>query len=917
MPFKISEDKSKMKIVTTKAKKTQKISIITSILTSFLVFAMAFTTILPMVNAHSPPMEIQTYAYITVSPNPVGVDQTVRILMWLDQTFPDANAHTNEYRFHNYKLTITKPNDTTETKTWDVCMDTTSSQGHSYTPTEVGTYTLTFEFPGQDYTEYSHNPNSAYVNDTYAASSASTTLIVQEDPIEYYSGVPITSEYWKRPIYGENTNWWIIASNYFGEGSAQQARKYIADAVGPLTSHVMWTKELQSGGVVGGDSFEIHGDTYFEGTSRLIRFRNPIILDGKLYYTEPVSYLATSGPTNCVDLHTGEILWSRSDVPTLSFGQIFKVKTIDNIGVLQPLLIAAGGRGSVVPSGGWWVYDAYTGNKLFNVTNIPSGTTAMGANGEHLIYVMKNAGDAENPDWYLAQWNSSKLWDYSGYTLTVGDTVDASTSDRYDWNISIPWRNVIGSETWVTNSDLTVSKGSSNPVTVISAVYNDIILCRNGSLPTSGLALSGISTTPYSYFAINLNPDNGAIGSMLWMETYEPPADNINVFQGGYDPESRVFIEYYKQTAQWVGYNMDTGKKLWTTEPQTDVNSLEYYGNIRSSAAVAQLAYGKLYSSGFGGLCFCYDLETGERLWTYGNGGEGNSTNAGFSTGGQTYYPLFIDAIANGVVYLETTEHTVQTPIYDGAMKRAINATDGTEIWTISGWTSGGGGFPSYAIADGYSTWFNGYDSQIYAVGKGPSTTTVTVSPKVTVQGSSIIVEGTVIDTAAGTTQDEQASRFPEGVPAVSDESMTDWMGYVYQQQPFPEDVKGVKVFLKIQDPNGEYYSTYVTTDRNGKFSHMWTPAVVGEYKVTAMFEGSNAYYTSQSTTTFGIDEAPATEDVPSAEDIAQTTVNQMPAYPTIPEIPAYLTIDLVILIIAAVGVVIGLVAYVALRKQK
>jgi hypothetical protein len=42
-----------------------------------------------------------------------------------------------------------------------------------------------------------------------------------------------------------------------------------------------------------------------------------------------------------------------------------------------------------------------------------------------------------------------------------------------------------------------------------------------------------------------------------------------------------------------------------------------------------------------------------------------------------------------------------------------------------------------------------------------------------------------------------------------------------------------------------------------------------------------------------------------------------MPAYPTVPEIPAYLTIDLIILIIAAVGVVIGLIVYMALRKQQ
>jgi hypothetical protein len=139
-------------------------------------------------------------------------------------------------------------------------------------------------------------------------------------------------------------------------------------------------------------------------------------------------------------------------------------------------------------------------------------------------------------------------------------------------------------------------------------------------------------------------------------------------------------------------------------------------------------------------------------------------------------------------------------------------------------------------------------------------------------------------------------------------------MEYVYMQQAKPEDVEGVKVFLKIQDPNGDYCSAYVTTDENGRFSHMWAPAIVGEYHVTAMFEGSNSYYASQDTTTFGVDEAPAAEDVPSAEEIADTTVGRLPAYP---EIPAYLTIDLIILIIAVIGVIIGIIVYMALRKQR
>ena len=83
-----------------------------------------------------------------------------------------------------------------------------------------------------------------------------------------------------------------------------------------------------------------------------------------------------------------------------------------------------------------------------------------------------------------------------------------------------------------------------------------------------------------------------------------------------------------------------------------------------------------MYSSAYGGIVYCYDTKTGDILWTYGNGGEGNSTNSGLETP-FSHYPTFVNAIGNGVVYIVTTEHTPETPIFKGALARAINATTG------------------------------------------------------------------------------------------------------------------------------------------------------------------------------------------------------------------------------------------------
>ena len=852
--------------------KVKKISFIA--VTAILILVLSVPNILQTTNAHTPPITIATYAYVSVSPNPVGVGQQVRVLMWIDQTI-NGGAIENDYRFHNYKLTIIKPDNVTEIKTWDIVRDLTSSQGYTYTPEQLGTYTFKFDFPGQDYNTYSHNPASAYVNDTYAASSASTTLTVQQAQVPTKGSYPLPTEYWTRPIYGENTAWWSISSNWFGTGSpafppvSTGSARYSHDTIGPLTSHIMWTKPLQSGGVVGGDDFVIQGDTYSEGTSRATKYSNPIILNGKVFYKEPLFMSGSSGPTTCVDLRTGKLIWSRSDVPALSFGCTYAVHTENTQGVFAVLYTNNFAR----------AFDPDTGNPLYNVTGVPSGTAVIGPNGEILRYTMTNTGTSSNPKWYLAQWNSSKLWTF-GQSIGYSDVIDGSIADpknanyRYDWNVSIPWLDVMGNETWVTLSDLTPYKGytttgsppivnpdATNPVNVVCAFFNDVMICRNGSLPTSGLALSGISITPYTYFAVNLNSSKGSIGSILWMKTYDPPANNINVFPGGFDQASRVFVEYYKQTAQWVAYSMQTGERLWTTKSQTDFNALEYYGSIRSSAAVAQFAYGKLYASGFGGVCFCYDLTNGNLLWTYGNGGAGNSTNAGFSAGGEVYYPMFIDVIANGVVYLETSEHTVQTPIYPGALKRAINATDGTEIWTLSSYSSGGGGFFAYAFADGFENWFNGYDSQIYTVGRGPSAITVTAPDLAASFGQGVVIRGTVMDISSGTTQDLQKAKFPNGVPCAADSIMTEWMGYVYQQKPIPTDFTGVPVSLYVLDSNGNYRQIgETTTNANGKYTFTWKPDIPGDFTVSAVFAGTKAYWSSSDTASFTIAETGPTQ---------------------------------------------------------
>jgi len=823
----------------------------TTAIALLLMFAMAFSLVaLPVANAHTPAWKIPTFAYINVAPNPVGVGQQVLVVLWLDQTF-DSTGITNNYRFHNYQLTITKPDNTTETLTFDYIVDTTSSTYYPYTPTEVGTYTFTFNFPGQDVTQYDYNPNSAYVNDTYLPSQAHTTLTVQEEPITGVPVYPLPTEYWTRPIEGQNTEWATVASNYlnpFAAAYTPAAERYQPDGTAPNSPHIMWTKPIQFGGIVGGSNTGVEDAAFYTGLSYESRFSTPIIIYGRLYYDTPLSNDNNDGPYICVDLRTGETLWENPDIsPT--FGQLEWFDAPNQHGVIpNGYLWQTAGRT-------WRAYDPLTGQSVFNITNVPSGTTVYGPNGEILIYVL----DAANR--WLAVWNITAVvanWPTSIYQggpyrwRPVGQTIDGSLSVSYSWNVTIP----------------ALPSGSA----LNYVIYDDLVLGSahtrsNFGYPSFG---GGSARFPYydyaSFWALSLKENNR--GQLLWNKNITALPGNITLqlgSVGSVDPVNRVWFFSTRETMQWYGYSLDTGDRLWG--PAGNARAFNYYPTVGSGgvAQVGWTAYGNLYTSGYGGEVFAIDSKSGNIVWSYGGDGEGNSTNSGMNTP-WGLYPVFIGAIADGKIYVYSSEHSPNIPLYKGEKLRCLNATTGEEIWTIDSWATIGGfsdqGFP---IADGYLAYLNAYDMQVYAIGKGPSATTVTASPKVSVHGSSVLVEGSVIDIAAGTKQAEQAARFPHGVPAVSDESMSDWMEYVYMQKPRPSDVTGVEVVLTVLDPNNNYYEVGRTTgDEDGFFKLTFEPEVPGEYTIIATFEGSESYWPSHAKTAINVEEAPAATPAPT-----------------------------------------------------
>jgi outer membrane protein assembly factor BamB len=877
----------------------------------FLILTFAVSLVaMPAANAHTPSWNIPTFAHIFAATDPVGVGQSAKIYLFLTPTYPNENME-NDYRFHNYKLVITDPNGKQQTMKWDTCWDTTSNQFASFTPTEVGTYTLEFSFPGQYVNDYSHAPDSDYIDDYFLPSNASTTLTVIDHDVSYLPISPLPTEYWSRPIFGENTAWWSISSNWLGSGmpgyggsTGPNQRQFPGDAVGSLTSHIVWTKAVQPGGVVGGNLPEIQGNTWFEGTAYSQRYVNPIIVAGRLYYQEPLGWNGSpgffggdAGPVVCVDLATGQEVWRRADVPPISFAYVQDCETPNFHGVRPAMLVAAVGGGFFGGPQSWQVYDAATGDALFNVSNVPgprgSYATVIGPQGEQIRYILNNNGTRQNPDWYLCQWNSSRIWNQASMSegnpmIPYGETsVPASSSFMYDTldastqNKSLTWLNTM-----------------PNTPSILGAIYGDIMLCMNGSYPGLGEGRQN----PYTYFAVNLNASKGTVGQVLWWNNVNPPAGNITTISfAGMDP-SGYFCESYRQTEQFVFWNLRTGAYIKTADPQP---ALDYYGSNGPGTLSNVVAFGRCYSSAYSGVLYCYDMSTGDVLWTYGNGHvPGNDTYSGYQVPGP--YPTFINAIGghtvdDGVIYTVTTEHTFETPIYKGALVRAINASDGTELWTLPAATGEFLG-ESYAIADGYSNFFNSYDQQIYTLGRGPSAMTVQVGPKSSTLGGNVVIEGTVTDISVGTNQNEQATRFPQGVPVCADSSMTEWMEYVYQQQPKPANFTGVNVDIVLLDSNHNYRNIgTVTTDDKGQFSLTWTPDIPGDFKVFATFAGTNGYWPSNAETNFNIVDKQPTPTPAETPPPSMADLYFMP-----------MTVGMII----AIAVVIALLALLLLRKR-
>jgi outer membrane protein assembly factor BamB len=817
-----------------------------AVIALFLVLTIAVTLVaLPAANAHTPPWTIPTYAYLVVEPNPVGVGQTAYISFWIDKVPPTSEGPWG-YKWHNMTVTVTKPNGDAQTlKMPD--SDAVGGTWTSYVVDQVGTYKFVGNFPTQTvviekpYPYFGFIPlGYDFVNDTYTASkSKEVTLTVQQEQVTTaYPPAPLPTGYWQRPINSMNRDWYSIGGNWLGlattsfgyTGMYDQNGNFNPYTTAPNSAHVLWTKPIAFGGQIGGEFGSSETGLYATGTAYEAKF-GAVIMYGILYYTQYPGAANNRGPLTAVDLRTGKTLWTVDAKNTLRCGMIYDFISGDQYGAHAYLFTAPGGfgEGFILTPGKWSMYDAMTGQWILDIDNATAGTLVRGPIGELLSYSTDGstltlwnasqciAAGSQKNNFYMT-YSSQEIW-----RPPMGATID--------WSPGNQWRVPIATN---------ISGVPIIPALSIAKISDDVVLMSTSTIVGY---VPGGSQTGYRIDA----GYSAKTGQLLWgpINRTLTPFTNVGLSAAG----EGVYTEYTQQSMTWVGYSLKTGEKLWgPTKPYN--SSWGYY----DTTAPSEIGYGNLYVWGLTGEVYAYDVKTGVQKWSWYSGIAGVDTPFGT-------WPLGTwsnhHVLADGKLYVRAG-HDYTPPVFKGAKLYCINATTGEEIWSSLSFDI----VSSPACTDGIMVWFNGYDNQIYAYGKGQSATTVTASPKVSVHGNSVLIEGTVTDQSPGQT----CLGIPAaGTPAIADESMSAWMEYLYQQQPMPTNAKGVTVTLDVIDANGNFRSIgTATSDTSGTFSYMWKPDIPGKYTVIATFEGSESYYASYAETAFGVEEAPPATPTPT-----------------------------------------------------
>lgn len=857
----------------------------------FIVFLMLSLAQAMPVFSQGPGTSLKTWLLLSVAPNPVGINQTVYINAFMSKPTMTATGVWGD-RYENITVRIITPSGRT-INLGPYTADPTGGIWASFIPTELGEYRVKAYYPGQTLTgDSSVYPGSTtrfgtnlQYRGTYMLPSESeeVVLVVQAEPIKpQYQTPPLPSYFWSRPVYATNWDWRSLAGGHWFGGRATgfattglyDAEGSVSPAEAPNAAHILWTKPTRFGGLIGAP-FYADQEHVYEATSILVRQFEPIILNGRLYYTHYPSHPNAIAGWVCVDIRTGEEIWYKPAGKTgdeiIRVGHIQYFHSVQEYGAWA-FLWSVPRTGTIV----YRIYDAMTGTYMANVTGGRSTSFLVDdwswdTQGSLLSYYIVGNN--------LVKWNSSQMICYpTGFDPTIHPQRTYRISGNYTWSRGEAWPG-----SWSVPVNFTIA---GKPVGTLSvSMSKDVILLYR--IPSA-------HTTGYSYYisgyilCAGIDPKTGKV---LWGPKNITIPDSYGTDTTLIANREGYFVLHDKDNNRAWGFSSKTGELLW--------GPVKLTGNAWSHIARAgQVAYETAYIWDFGGYCNALDAKTGKIKWTFTRGSSGY--DAPYGSYPFWYYQI---AIVDGKLFL--LEGSLYNPPLHPAKLVVVDAFTGEEVWSILFY----GSRVNTAHADGIAIAWNSLDGQIYAFGKGPTKTTVTAPNVAVPKGTTILIEGSVMDISAGTKDSRITARFPDGVPAVADESMSSWMEYVYMQQVLPTDVKGVWVTFDAVSPDGKWINIGGThTDGlSGTFAIPWAPPEEGLWTIVITFPGTESYYSSYAQTSVYVTAPPPEPQMPE--------IPEMPEIPTPPDYTMILTALLILVVIAIIISAYSAYNYTKLKK--
>jgi hypothetical protein len=760
------------------------------------------------------------HPFIDLIPSIVGVDQAALV------NFGAVEQLANVNDGWNVTLTYVDPDGKSVSK--DYKTFSTGTRGEYFTFTKEGNYTFSMVMPavrfgGTNYTE---------------VRAENVTLEVRAGYWKmWYPGHSMPEEYWTRPVDSQLREWYSIMGSWVN--TAKSFRAYAPYNEGPETGHILWSMPIGDtfGGLAGG---EYGGQVGFQtGDAYEGKFVSSVVIAGVLYYNRYVSGYPKQEIV-AVELRTGKVLWEQTfsfGGSRIAHGQMLHFDNYNSRGVFAYLWL--------VSSTNWFALDPSTGDLVYNMTNVPAGTNYYGPNGEILKYSVVAGTDGVLR---LLQWNSTHVVNKPGGSGT-GDAWGSAVRGR-TFNCATTTRTAAGY-----GYDINVSTGitgAANSIgSLLTAFPGDRVIFGNYSV--SGVTLTGISIDSESPGAVLFNKRQWSAPD-AWRDcTTSGTQSGFTAFS----PEDLVAIVHIKEMYIDYAFSLDNGKYMWETDPGCYADS--WSGATAQSQPEKFFAYNKYYSAGPAGIITCHDAKSGELIWEYQNVDKYTESYL------RENWWSIICAITDGKIYIGHREHSPLEPKPRGAPFLCLDAEDGTLIWEMDGafrQTMWGG---RAVMGDSIIATMDTYDQQIYAIGKGPSELSVSVSSPIATAGVPIMISGTVLDVSPGTTQDNVRFRFPNGVPAVGDASQSEWMLHVYKQFSKPMDVVGIDITVYAYDAvNDEVIDVGVAqSDASGRYALTWTPTRAGSFDIYAYFAGTGAFYGDTAKAEAAVFAAP---DVPEPE---------------------------------------------------